>query len=391
MKNLFRLPILLLFVSLFWISCSYNRLDSQANEIVVKINQQFAPDPRVAIFDIDLSASSGKLVLQGKTSLPLAIQALKDSLASFNVEIVDSVVVLPDVSVGEKTWALVALSAGNMRTEPNHAAEMASQLLMGTPVRILQQRKGWYLVQSPDKYIGWCENSTLSTLTESEWTAWKHSNRYIYLRKDGLLFEKANETSEVVSDLVLGDLFVVISAEKHFLQALLPDGRKGFVNESDCLSFSEWKNVVPQAEQIIATAATLKGSPYLWGGTSSKAVDCSGLIKTAWFSQGVILARDASQQARFGEILNVDDINSFEPGDLLFFGRSKERVSHVALYIGTGKYIHASGMVRINSLNPQDPDFSEFNRNRLVSAGRVFSQLNTDGITQVKDHSWYSD
>jgi SH3-like domain-containing protein len=383
--------IIPLLFAIFLSACSGSGEQAAADPLILHVQQHFAPDRRVAVFRVEASSGKENVVLRGETNLPEAKKALLDSLAARNFSVIDSIRVLPDTTVAGTPWGLVTLSAGNMRTKPDHAAEMASQLLMGTPVRILQQKNGWFLIQSPDNYIGWCESSILTPLTKTEWEAWKQGDRYIYLRKEGLLRERADETSAVVSDLVLGDMAIVTAKENDFLQVQLPDGRTGFIAENDCLSFSEWKSTTPEANQAIATAGLLKGSPYLWGGTSSKAVDCSGLMKAAWFSQGVILARDASQQARYGEMVTVDELLAFEPGDLLFFGRSKERISHVGMYIGNGKYIHSSGLVRVNSLYPLDPDYSEFNRNRLVSARRILNSMNTEGIIQVKNHPWYSD
>ncbi|MEL7585230.1 MAG: C40 family peptidase [Prolixibacteraceae bacterium] len=371
------------------IGCSGPKPDLLA-PLVADIRERFAPDQRMALFRVDACRQKGNLILQGETTIPEAKQALFDSLAARKISVVDSIVVLPDTTVAEKPWGLVTLSVGNIRVAPDHGAEMATQLLLGTPVKILQLVDGWYRIQSPDQYIGWCDGSVLAPVTETELAAWKQSDRYLYRQISGFAFSEANGHSRVVSDLVLGDLFTVSGEQNGFLRIQFPDGRSGFVQKNECRPYSEWVLEEPKVDQAIETAGMLAGSPYLWGGTSSKAVDCSGLMKTAWFSQGVILARDASQQARYGEVLEVTDSLDFQPGDLLFFGRSKDRISHVAMYIGNGKYIHSSGLVRINSLSPQDSDYSEFNRKRLVSAGRVISSLNTEAIIQVKEHPWYN-
>ncbi|MGV8135100.1 MAG: NlpC/P60 family protein [Mangrovibacterium sp.] len=374
--------------SLF-IGCSAPKSES-LEPLIAGIKERFAPDQRVALFKIDVNNQDGSLVLKGETTLPDAKQALFDSLSIRKIAVVDSIRVLPDTTIGGKPWGLVTLSVGNIRVAPDHAAEMATQLLLGTPVKILQRVEGWYRVQSPDKYIGWCDERVLAPLTQADLAVWKQSDRYIYRRNNGFAFSEAESRSSVVSDLVLGDLFAVSGEEKGFLRMQFPDGRTGFVQKNECQLYSEWIVEEPKVDQAIETAKMLTGSPYLWGGTSTKGVDCSGLIKTAYFSEGVILARDASQQARYGEILSVTDSLNFQPGDLLFFGKSKERISHVAMYIGNGKYIHSSGLVRINSLNAHDPDYSESHRKRLVSAGRIIHSLNTEEIIQVKAHPWYN-
>ena len=63
------------------------------------------------------------------------------------------------------------------------------------------------------------------------------------------------------------------------------------------------------------------------------------MTKMAWYTQGVILARDASQQARYGKHIDFNSISNLEKGDLLFFGRSAQHIIHVGMYLGNGLYI----------------------------------------------------
>ena len=74
-------------------------------------------------------------------------------------------------------------------------------------------------------------------------------------------------------------------------------------------------------ESIVRCALKLIGLPYLWGGTSSKGVDCSGFSKTVYYLNGLILNRDASQQALHGMHVDLSEgYGQLRPGDLLFFG-----------------------------------------------------------------------
>lgn len=82
------------------------------------------------------------------------------------------------------------------------------------------------------------------------------------------------------------------------------------------------------------------GNPYVWGGTSlTNGCDCSGFVQSIYKKYGVKLTHYSGAQANEGTKISVSDI---EPGDLLFYGSSASNISHVAIYIGGGKIIHAS-------------------------------------------------
>lgn len=386
-----KLKLVLVFFSLwfcFGASAGNNDLKT-ANRVIGSVSRHFAPDKRTALFDLVLRENSGQLILKGKTNLPEAKRILLDSLSLLGISYRDSLLVLPSRSLGEKTWALVTLSVANLRSGPDHATELLSQAIMGTPLKVLEIEENWYRVQTPDFYLGWMEGNGLECFTEAEMNRWKKSDRYMFNRITGNAFESAKRKSGVITDLVLGDLFEVEAEVKGFFKIRTPDGRTGFVKKNECLSWTEWTSRKPDVQAVIAVARQLLGVPYLWGGTSCKSVDCSGMTKTAYFSQAIVLARDASQQARYGQIPDFTAMKNLETGDLLFFGRNAQHITHVGLYMENGRYIHASGMVRINSIDPNDPAYNLNDRKQLVSVSRILNSINTEGIVPVKDHPWY--
>ncbi|OFX51193.1 MAG: hypothetical protein A2066_13660 [Bacteroidetes bacterium GWB2_41_8] len=365
-------------------------LKSLMNEIQT-IQKRMVPDKRVAILNVSIKDTLNQVItVEGETNLPEGKEQILQLLKASGIQFTDAIRVFPEPSLGEKTWAIATISVANMRSAPDHAAELVSQALMGTPVKVLEANDGWYRIQTPDQYIGWVDSPGIALKTESELASWKKTRRIVFNRLSGYAVASPAKNAIHVSDLVLGDLFEMVTESKSYFQVKFPDGRIAFVKKEECISFQEWTERKPDVKMIISIARQMLGVPYLWGGTSSKAVDCSGMTKTAHYAQGIILARDASQQARYGEHPDFKDIQNLVAGDLLFFGRSAQRVTHVGICMGEGRYIHASGMVRINSIDPKASDYNLSDRKALVAVSRVLNSLNTDGIVLVKDHPWYN-
>jgi hypothetical protein len=268
--------------------------------------------------------------------------------------------------------------------------------VMGTPVKILKKRGGWLLIQTPDYYIGWANSSGISDFSQNEIETWRKAGRLIYTGKSGdILSDTPGEA--VVSDVVSGVILVKTGEIGNFFTVTLPDGRTGLVPKDVAADFNKWcSEVTPVAGKMILFSKTLVGYPYLWGGTSTKAIDCSGFTKTIYFMGGIVLARDASQQFLHGSPVDISiSYDSLIPGDLLYFGHKNStgevRITHTGMYIGNTEVIHSSGMVQISSLDSTRTNYSPYLKKTIMGARRIIGEKPQRGIEPVRLHSWYND
>lgn len=289
-------------------------------------------------------------------------------------------------------WALPALSIVNMRSEPRHSAELASQALMGMPVRIIERQGDWCLIETPDSYRAWAEADALSVRSDSRMNDWRESDRLVVTAVYTVrCYSKpgSRQVSDVVSDLVNGDIVEQADAETvdgcHSI--LLPDGRKAWVDSDVVTPIRRWAMQDFNSRLILDMASSMMGQPYLWGGTSTKGVDCSGLVKVCYLANGIILPRDAAPQGRVGKHISADCLDDCKSGDLLFFGNGRTgRITHVAIYDRDKRYIHSSGRVRRNSFDPND---SIYLGRPVLHAVRIDGHIGTQGIVRAADHPWY--
>lgn len=354
-------------------------------ETLTAVRARFAPDKRLAVFDVSVDNGPDGTVVSGEVE---SIAARDAALAAVKGRgpgrIIDRLRVLPDPALGAQTHGIVRVSVANVRSKPAHAAELVTQTLMGWPVRVLKEQSGWFLVHTePDGYLGWIEDLQLTRATAEDRHNWETSTRLIALVPHTILRQAPSVTSEPVADLVIGSLVRSAGESNSWAEVLLPDGRRGFVPASDVQDYQRWKEMsAPIAESVSDTARQFMGVPYLWGGTSANGFDCSGFAKTVLFLNGIHLPRDTDQQAEVGEPVVIDTrLTHLKKGDLLFFGTAAtadrpERISHVGIHVGDLEFIHASGLVRRNSLDPASPIYSESLRRRLLRVRRVLPPRN---------------
>lgn len=373
------------------LSCS-NDL-TKINLAIENIGKNYAPDQRVAIWDIACTNESGKILISGETNQPDAAEALNSFCNSLKKQIIMNIELLPQKSFGDTIYGVANASVVNFRTKPGHSQELATQTLLGHPLRIYKVEKDWYYIQSSDDYLGWLENSAFTLMTTAQFTEWQKSEKLIFTADNGFSYSRPDENSQRVSDLIPGVLLKYIAAIDNYYHVEYPDGRLAYIARKDAEIYSTWlSSRNPTPENILKTAYRFIGLPYTWGGTSAKTLDCSGFTKTTYFLNGILLSRDASQQVFLGDLVteDVNDLDTLKPADLLFFGEKAadgktERITHVGMYIGNGEMIHESGPVLIESLKPGTDNFTQYRYNTFIRAKRIIGS----DIKKLNDCRWY--
>ncbi len=284
----------------------------------------------------------------------------------------------------DSIYGVVNVSVCNMRKDGKFTSGMETQALLGMPIKILQFN-GWYEIQTPDDYTGWVHRKVITPMSAEAMNQWNKASKVVVMSHYGFAYQSPNKESLPVSDIVGGNRLKYEGVQQGFYKVSYPDGRQAYISMEDAMLEDEWRKMLQQdALSILQTAYSLQGVPYLWAGTSSKGVDCSGYVRTVLFMHDIIIPRDAWQQALVGQRIDVKTgLSGLLPGDLLFFGTkaSDERpevVSHVAFYMGDAKFIHSMGDVHVGSLDPADALYDEMNTNRLLYGGRILPYVNQE-------------
>jgi gamma-D-glutamyl-L-lysine dipeptidyl-peptidase len=345
----------------------------EVTAIIKAVGQSAAPDRRLAVFAITAEMRGDTVVVRGETTVTAACDSLRAAFMRAGISPLRcQVEMLPHASLGDRTCGVINVSTASLYSGPHYDREIVNQGLLGEPVTILRDLGLFTHVQLSDGYVGYISGS-ITAMTPEELAAWQQRPMVIYMKHWGEVHSEKKESSYPVADIVLGASVALVKKEGKWLRVATPDGREGYLHRDDVMEEVQFKNQKkPTPEELVHTARQFTGYPYLWGGFSSKGLDCSGFTKTVYKMHGITLPRDANMQVNAGKAVTLDSTYAaLQPGDLLFFGRSARHITHVGMYIGGYRFIHASDWVLINSLNPKDPDFNAHRVRDLQAVRRI--------------------
>lgn len=229
-------------------------------------------------------------------------------------------------------YAICTVAAAPVRKEPDHRSEMVNQLLFGETLQVLEEKAEWLRIKSRyDDYEGWL---TYHLVGEIDKTIAFQPLEYVAISPLNMV-----QTPQGLIQISMGSHLTGYNSNKEHLWREDYEYRGsvksliGVFNGASIKSFAlEWINV-----------------PYLWGGKTIMGVDCSGFVQTVYKVFGMKLKRDAYQQAEQGS--KVESLSKAKEGDLAFFHNASGRIIHVGIILQGNKFIHASGKVRIDTID----------------------------------------
>ncbi len=201
------------FVIFLLVSCNQD-ITRDISDAVSKIKSDHISDARLMYWNIVFEKNEEGSSIEGATTSASAFLELQN-LANKN-EVEFNVELLPSAEFQNNQWGIVTLSVCNIRSKAGHSAELLTQALLGTPVKIFKKQQGWFLIQTPDRYFGWVDTAGITPKNKAELAEWKTFKKVIYNQQFGFVYSESSTKSKVCSDLVLADLLSVIESENNF-------------------------------------------------------------------------------------------------------------------------------------------------------------------------------
>lgn len=220
-----------------------------------------------------------------------------------------------------------------LRSNPAHKAEMNSQILFGERYTIIDSTDNWLKINNLfDMSTGWTSAAHTNPVASA-------GNPTGFVLNQSIVCYKDDHTKMIIE---AGSEIYTPDFQNHTFTL----NNRLYRAEH---SFTE--RVTGFSGSIADTALTFINAPYLWGGRTPSGVDCSGLVQLVCKIHGIMLPRNAAQQAKQGTVIPF--IEESQPGDIAFFDDDEGNICHTGIMVSKGSIIHASGKVRIDPVDHQ--------------------------------------
>lgn len=220
----------------------------------------------------------------------------------------------------------------NMRESPAHDSRVVSQAVFAEKVNIETPSEDWVYITTPDQYEGWVPLSVLTKREDAYLPSLKVSRLAAHVYGVKGTEWGAIKTLPFNTELAESD-----SSDARWIKVILPNGQQGFIQKGDVEPLPK----LSQKQDLVSFSHKFLGLPYTWGGRTSFGYDCSGFVQMLYNQIGISLKRDSKQQIQDTRFKTVV-LGELQPGDLIFFGISEDKIRHVGLYIGDERFIHST-------------------------------------------------
>jgi hypothetical protein len=228
-------------------------------------------------------------------------------------------------------YGICNLAVIPLRAEPNDLSEQVSQVLFGEAFEIIEWGERWVkIITESDNYTGWIGRLQFVMLGHIAYKNLKHT-------KSPLTYRAVTQAWKIADNSVV---YLTAGSSLAFLEGTTCHiGTERF----------EIIGEIGEREDITTTAKSFLNAPYLWGGRTHFGIDCSGFTQVVFKLNNIQLKRDASQQVQEGVL--VENLSRARLGDLAFFNNAEGRVTHVGILLNDEHIIHASGKVKIDTID----------------------------------------
>ncbi|MBO3444603.1 C40 family peptidase [Clostridium sp. CCUG 7971] len=268
---------------------------------------------------------------------------------------------------------IVNTSVLNIRTGPSTDYNVIYKAKKSEKVSIIENNNGWYKVKLSNGKLGWASsnyikisqtNSNSNDTVQNNSVSLSGQKGKVNVSSKLNLRKEASTNSSIITKLSNGQVVDLLEKSNGWYKVKLSNGQVGWAssdyinlykvesNNKPAESDNESKPQLNKVQAIVKKAHEQLGKSYVWGAEGPNSFDCSGLVHYVYGQHGIKTPRVSRDQYKAGKSVSQSNL---QPGDLIFSSTDGSgRVTHVGIYVGEGKMIHApnsKGVVKKVDIN----------------------------------------